>query len=97
MKAFGDFSILGFQSNEHSKLKVCIENLLDKGADPCLGDKCQCACSRMGCTPSHLLLKEALTHSNALVEDIPLDDLVLEFLGTVENSKDFGHSPTVRS
>jgi hypothetical protein len=26
MKAFGDFSVLGFQSNEHSKLKVCIEN-----------------------------------------------------------------------
>jgi hypothetical protein len=31
MKAFGDFSVLGFQSNEHSILKACTEILLDKG------------------------------------------------------------------
>lgn len=36
----------------------CAEVLLKHGADAFLGDQCQCACSVLGCTPGHLLLKE---------------------------------------
>jgi ankyrin repeat protein len=32
--------------------------LLKAGADPFVGDSCRCACSRAGCTPAHILLKE---------------------------------------
>ena len=36
----------------------CARVLLEVGADPLIGDSCSCACSRAGCTPAHILLKE---------------------------------------
>lgn len=36
----------------------CVEELLSRGSDPFLGDKCRCACSISGCTPINVLLKE---------------------------------------
>ena len=35
----------------------CARILLQANADPLLGDFCQCACSKSGCTPAHILLK----------------------------------------
>jgi len=42
---------------EISDASQCVELLLREGSDPLLGDGCQCACSRAGCTPAHLLMK----------------------------------------
>lgn len=36
----------------------CAEELLNHGSNGFLGDKCRCACSRIGCTPGHIILKE---------------------------------------
>lgn len=38
----------------------CAKVLLTNEADAFLGDDCRCACSREGCTPGHILLKENL-------------------------------------
>jgi ankyrin repeat protein len=40
------------------KIFESAEVLLRHGSDPFLGDRCRCACSTMGCTPTHILLKE---------------------------------------
>jgi len=42
--------------NDRKQILQCIRILLDRKADPCLGDKCRCACSRSGCTPSHVIV-----------------------------------------
>ncbi|RDL36101.1 uncharacterized protein BP5553_06713 [Venustampulla echinocandica] len=50
-----------FRYNEScSRALNCIRVLLNRGADPYIGDHCQCYCSRgqSGCTPSHTMLKE---------------------------------------
>ncbi|KAH8753749.1 ankyrin repeat-containing domain protein [Hyaloscypha sp. PMI_1271] len=43
--------------NRRTQVLDCIRILLDRKADPFLGDKCCCACSRSGCTPVHLMLQ----------------------------------------
>jgi hypothetical protein len=43
--------------NRRTQVLHCIRILLDRKADPFLGDKCRCACSRSGCTPAHLMLQ----------------------------------------
>lgn len=44
-------------NGRRSQFLECIRVLLNRKADPCIGDCCKCYCSRLGCTPSHLLLK----------------------------------------
>jgi ankyrin repeat protein len=42
---------------KRSRSLDCIRVLLNRGADPSIGDGCNCHCSRLGCTPSQLVLK----------------------------------------
>ena len=45
------------QSQHQSGAIECAKALLQANAGPFLGDFCQCACSKSGCTPAHILLK----------------------------------------
>jgi ankyrin repeat protein len=67
----------------HSRTRLidCIRLLLDRKADPCLEDKCQCACSRFGCTPSNLILKEHIMSSGSRK-----DIWAMEFLSLVKET-----------
>ena len=64
---------------ERARVIDCIKLLLRRGADSCLGDSCQCACSRSGCTPSNRLLKEHFMTSSCRK-----DIWALEFYSAVE-------------
>jgi ankyrin repeat protein len=64
---------------DRTRVIDCIRLLLNRGADSCLGDTSQCACSRNGCTPSNRLLKEHVMMSSSR-----RDIWALEFYATVE-------------
>ena len=64
---------------ERAQIIECIRLLLSRGADSCLGDRCRCACSRRGCTPSNLILKEP-----PMMASGRKDIWALEFYATVE-------------
>jgi ankyrin repeat protein len=80
--------IQGFGSNQHedydTRIHVldCIKLLLERQADPCLGDKCRCACSRLGCTPSNLIIKEHIMSSSSRK-----DIWAMEFFALVEETR----------
>ena len=48
---------MDWHSQKLSQICTSIRVLLNRKADPCIGDCCKCYCSRLGCTPSNVLLK----------------------------------------
>jgi hypothetical protein len=76
----------------------CAEVLLANDADPFLGDHCRCACSRNGCTPGHILLKEHLQIDDSEdYETYPLGQyvLVFEFFELLGNAQSFEYTKTI--
>lgn len=74
----------GWEPDDCAGISDCMKLLLAKGADPLLCDKCQCACSRSGCTASTMLLKE--TEPSEWVRR-PNDILARELLSSVKENK----------
>jgi ankyrin repeat protein len=76
----------GSNQNEDYDTRIhvldCIKLLLERQADPCLGDKCRCACSRLGCTPSNLIIKEHIMSSSSRK-----DIWAMEFFSLVEETR----------
>lgn len=70
--------------DERTHIIDYVKLLLRRKSNSCSEDKCRCACSRSGCTPSSLILKE---HPSSL--SIRQDIWAIEFYAMVEEESGF--------